>query len=167
MSAPGHLDFYAVVLFVHITAAIVAFGVTFAYPVLDTVFLRRDARSLPAYHEAEIEIGRRIVTPAAIVVLIAGIYLVTDRWSDASSGWWSAALAILVVILGIEHAIRIPTSRRMRDRAALDAREAGSGGTVALSDEYARLGRQRRLFGGLNSLLVVVAVFLMVVKPGV
>lgn len=165
MSAPGHLDFYTVVLFFHILAAIAAFGVTFAYPAIDQVVRTRDPRALPLLHEMQIQIGRRVVTPAAIVVLIAGIYMATDRWGDLSSGWWSGAFAILVVILGIEHAIMIPLARRLRDRAALDAQSSGD--TITLSAEYERLARQRMLFGGVVSLLVVVAVFLMVVKPGV
>jgi len=165
MSAPGHLDFYAIVLFVHVTAAIAAFGVTFAYPLIDAVIRRRDPRSLPLMHELQIQIGRRVVTPAATVVLIAGIYLAVDRWSDLPGGWWHGAFAALIVILGIEHAVMIPLARRMRDRAALDAR--GGGDAVALSDEYEQMARQRLLFGGLVQLLVVVAVFLMVVKPGV
>lgn len=164
MTAPGHLDFYAIVLFVHIVSAIVAFGVTFAYPVIDKVVRTRDPRSLATLHEVQIQVGRRIVTPAAILLLVAGIYMVSDRWSDFSSGWWSAALAIVVVLLGLEHGFLIPNARRMRDRAALDVQ--GSGG-VTLSSEYEQLARQRAIFGGLASLLVVIAVFLMVVKPGV
>jgi uncharacterized membrane protein len=164
MTAPGHLDFYAIVLFLHIVSAIVAFGVTFAYPVIDTVVRTRDPRSLPTFHEAQIQIGRRIVTPAALLLLVAGIYMVSDRWGDFSSGWWSGALAIVVVLLGLEHAVLIPTARRMRDRAALDVQGAGGG---TLSAEYQQLARQRAAFGGIASLLVVVAVFLMVVKPGV
>jgi uncharacterized membrane protein len=165
MSAPGQVDFYAIVLFVHITAAIAAFGVTFAYPLIDQLIRRRDPRSLPLMHELQIQIGRRVITPAATVVLLAGIFMVSDRWSDLSSGWWSGAFAILIVILGIEHAIMTPLARRMRDRAALDAQ--GGGATVTLSAEYEQMARQRMLFGGLLQLLVVVAVFLMVVKPGV
>lgn len=166
MSAPGHLDFYAIVLFVHILGAIAAFGVTFAYPVIDQVIRSRDPRSLPIMHEAQIQIARKVVTPAAVLVLIAGVYMASDRWSDLSSGWWSGAFGILVVIVGLEHAVLVPLARRLRDRAALDAQASG-GGTVTLSAEYEQLARQRMLFGGLVSLLVVVAVFLMVLKPGV
>jgi len=162
MTAPGHVDFYAIVLFLHIVAAIVAFGVTFAYPVIDRVVRTRDMRSLPTYHEAQIQVSRKIVTPAAILVMIAGIYMATDRWSDLSSGWWSGAFAIVIVLLGIEHAVLIPNARRLRDRAALDVQGAGG----ALSAEYDALARQRSIFVGVASLLVVVAVFLMVVKPG-
>lgn len=161
MTAPGHLDFYAIVLFVHIVAAIAAFGVSFAYPIIDGAARKLDPRSLPVFHESQIQIARKLVTPAAVLVLIAGVYMASDRWSDLSSGWWSGAFAILVVILGIDHAVLVPLSRRLRDRAALDAQGGG-----ALSAEYEQLARQRMIFGAVVSLLVVVAVFLMVVKPG-
>jgi uncharacterized membrane protein len=164
MNAPGHVDFYAIVLFLHIVAAIGAFGITFAYPVIDRVVRTRDARSLPTYHEAQIQVSRRVVTPSAVIVLIAGIYMASDKWGDFSSGWWSGALAILVVLLGIEHGFLIPNARRLRDRAALDV-QGGSGG--ALSADYQQLARQRSILVGISSLLVVIAVFLMVVKPGV
>ena len=163
MTAPGHVDFYAIVLFLHIVAAIVAFGVTFAYPVIDGVVRTRDARSLPTYHEAQIQVSRKLVTPAAILLLIAGFYMASsDRWDSFSGGWWGGAFAIVIVLLGIEHAVLIPNARRLRDRAALDVQ--GSGGQ--LSGEYAALARQRAIFVGVSALLVVVAVFLMVVKPG-
>jgi uncharacterized membrane protein len=165
MSAPGHVDFYAIVLFLHIVAAIAAFGVTFAYPIIDAALRRIDPRSLSAYHELQIQITRRLVTPAATLVLIAGLYLAIDRWKDFSSGWWSGALVILIVIVGIEHAVLVPNARQLRDRAALDVQGA-VGATVTLSREYEQRARQRRLFSGIVQLLVVVAVFLMVVKPG-
>lgn len=156
------MSVYEAVLLLHIAAAIVAFGVTFAYPIIDGVARRLDPRSLPTVHEAQIQIARKLVTPAAIVVLLAGGYLVSDdRWSQVSSGWWSGGFAILIVILGIEHAVMIPLERRMRDRAALDAQGGG-----ALSAEYGQLSRQHAIFAGAVSLLVVLAVFLMVVKPG-
>lgn len=161
MTAPGHIDFYAIVLFVHIAAAIVAFGVTFVYPIADGVARKLDPRSLPVLHESQIQIARKLVTPAAVLVLIAGVYMASDRWSDVSSGWWSGAFALLIVILGITHAVMIPLERRLRDRAALDAQGGGT-----LSAEYDGMARQHTLFAGLVSLLVVVAVFLMVVKPG-
>ncbi len=166
MNAPGHVDFYAIVLFIHIVAAIAAFGVTFAYPAIDAALRRIDPRSLPAYHELQIQITQRVITPAAAIVLIAGLYMAIDRWKHVSSGWWSGALVLLIVILGIEHAVLLPNARRLRDRATRDV-EASAGATVTLDAEYEQLARQRQIFGGVVQLIVVVVVFLMVVKPGV
>jgi len=168
MTRPGHVDFYTIILFIHIVAAIAAFGISFAYPLIDKVVHRLDVKSLPAYHELQIQIARRLVTPSAILVFAAGLYLALDRWRHFSSGWYSGAIVIIIIILGIEHALLIPNARRLRDRAALDVRESSGGtATVALSTEYTNLQRQRAMWGGIIQLLVVVAVFLMVVKPGV
>ena len=52
------LLFYEVVLALHIIAVVVAFGVTFAYPIIFTVITRQDPRALPALHRAEHAIER-------------------------------------------------------------------------------------------------------------
>ncbi|MGH2899168.1 MAG: hypothetical protein ACRDMZ_10885, partial [Solirubrobacteraceae bacterium] len=74
--------FYDVVLAIHILAVVVAFGVVFSYPVLDA-FLRRAMKdNLAALHNLHVELARKVVTPAMVVVLVAGIYLATrDPWS--------------------------------------------------------------------------------------
>ncbi|HEY4278348.1 MAG TPA: DUF2269 family protein [Conexibacter sp.] len=169
MTTPGHVDFYAIVLFIHIVAAVIAFGVTFAYPIIDGVARKLDPRSMPSVYEAQMAISRRLTAPAAVVVLVAGIYMATsDRWSNSSSGWWSGALVLLIVIVGLDHGFMVPNARRLRDLAALELQRSGSGSgdTVTFSAEYERLLRQRAAIGAVIWLLVVVALFVMVVKPG-
>src|ERR1044072_6359708 len=87
---PGELDFYAVILFIHIASAVVGFGSMFAFPVIAQAPRRSDLRSLPAWHETQVQIGRKLITPGATLVLVTGIYLAIDRWSD-SAPWVSAA----------------------------------------------------------------------------
>jgi hypothetical protein len=164
MNPPGELDLYSIVLLIHILAAVAAFGVMFVYPLLDQVVRRFNPASLPALHEAQIQIGRRIITPAMIILFLAGLYLALDRWTDLSGAWYSAAGVIIIVLLGLEHAFFVPTARRLRDLAKRDF-EAG-GGTVTLSAEYEALHRRLAMVGGLATLLVLIALFLMVVKPG-
>ena len=53
MSAPDHLDFYTVVLFLHIASAVIAFGATFAFPIIDVTIRRADLRALPVWNEAQ------------------------------------------------------------------------------------------------------------------
>lgn len=165
MSAPGHFDFYAFVLFLHIAAAVVAFGGMFAFPVIDAAVRRADLRALPAWHEAQIQIGRKLITPGAIVVLIAGIYLVSDRWSHGGGAWFGAAAAILVVLLGLLHAYLVPQARRLRDQAKTDL-AAGAAERGAMSAAYEALAAPARIVGMLSGLLVIVALLLMVWKPG-
>jgi uncharacterized membrane protein len=162
MSAPGHLDFYTAVLFFHILSAIVAFGATFAYPLIEAVTRRVDVRALPTWDEVRYQLGMRLITPAAIVLLGTGIYLAADRWKDAGSGWFTAAGIIVVALLGLGHGVLAPTARKMRDQGRADLAD----GRDTLSDTYEALAKRETIFGLLATLLVLVALFLMVVKPG-
>jgi len=77
MNAPGHFDFYTFVLFVHIASAVVAFGATFAYPVIELTLKRVDLRALPGWHEAQ---NHRRVMPigmlSSLLVLTALLLMV-------------------------------------------------------------------------------------------
>ncbi|HXE44402.1 MAG TPA: DUF2269 family protein [Conexibacter sp.] len=166
MNAPGHFDFYTFVLFVHIASAVIAFGATFAYPVIELTLKRVDLRALPGWHEAQNQVGHKLITPGAIVLLASGIYMVsTDRWKGVGGFWFGAAGAIVVVLLGLGHGFFAPNARKRRDqaRADLDASAAERG---SMSDAYEALSRKVMPIGMLSSLLVLTALLLMVSKPG-
>ena len=57
---------YDVVLAVHIMAVVVAFGVTFAYPIMFAVGARSDPRSLPLLHRIEYTIERVLINPGLL-----------------------------------------------------------------------------------------------------
>lgn len=153
---PLAITAYDVVLSVHILAVVVAFGVTFTYPFLDAI-ARRNATELVALHRFQVFLTRRLITPAMVVVLLAGLYLTIDRW-DFGEPWISAAFAILIVLFGLVGAVLAPTERRL---LALAERDAG-----APSGDYVRERRKLAAAGTLASLLVVVAIFVMTAKPG-
>jgi uncharacterized membrane protein len=148
---------YDVVLTAHILAVVVAFGVVFAYPVIDAQVRRAGPADLAALHRLHVVLARRVVTPAMTVVLVAGLYLATDRWS-LGDPWISATFAILLVLFGLTGAVLVPTDQRLAELAERD------GGTP--SADYERELRKASLLGGLALALVVVAIFLMVAKPG-
>ena len=153
--------FYDVVLTVHILAVVIAFGVVFAYPVLDAWFRRAVPGNLVALHQLHLTLGRRVVSPAMVVVLLAGIYLATqDPWSF-DEPWISATLVILFVLFGLMGGILTPADRRLAQLAERDA----STGSEASAD-YERERKKADAVGGLALLLVVLAIFLMVGKPG-
>ena len=152
------ISFYDVVLTVHILAVVIAFGVVFAYPVIDAQVRRASPGDLAALHRLHVVIARRVVTPAMTVVLVAGLYLATrDPWS-LGDPWISATFAILFVLFGLTGAVLVPTDQRLAELAERD------GGTP--SADYEREARKAALFGAIALLLVVVAIFLMVAKPG-
>jgi hypothetical protein len=164
---PGHLDFYAVVLFLHVTSAVIAFGAWFAFPIVDLTIRRVDLRSLPTWNEAQNQIAFKLMTPFATLLLITGIYMVsTDRWDGAGEAWFKASALIIVVLLGLSHGLLAPTARKLRDRAREDL-AAGAAERGRMSDEYARLATRQRVVSALSMLLVLTALLLMVWKPGV
>jgi hypothetical protein len=151
--------FFEVVLAVHIMAVIVAFGVTFAYPIMFSVGARADPRSLPLLHRIEYSIERRLINPGLLVVLLAGIYLASKLhvWSAFYVQWGLAAVVVIGAVVG---AVMIPTAKRAEAIAARDL--AGSDGdAVSFSEEYRALTRRLATVGSLMSLLVLVTVYFM------
>ena len=72
------IGLYEVALTVHILAVVVAFGVLFAYPLIDAQIRRAGPDALPGLHRLHLELATRLITPAMTVVLVAGLYLVAD-----------------------------------------------------------------------------------------
>lgn len=158
---PLAITVFDIVLTVHILAVVLAFGVVFAYPLIDAQIMRAKVVDLAALHRLHVLLARRLITPAMTVVLLAGLYLALDRYS-LGDPWISATFAILIVLFGLTGAVLTPTDVRL---AEIADRDAAAGG--ARSAEYEREARKAALFGSLALLLVVVAIFLMTAKPGV
>lgn len=164
MLAPA-IYFYDVVLSVHIMAVVIAFGVTFAYPILFTYVTREHPRMLPALHGAQDRIGKFLITPAATLALLAGFYLASDR-HYMGKVWVIVPLAILIGLLGLGGAFFAPNERRAAELSARDVAAAGPDGPVTLSPEYQAQAARIAKVGALASLLVLVAIFFMAAKPG-
>jgi hypothetical protein len=155
--------FYEVVLAIHIMAVVVAFGVTFAYPIMFSVGARQDPRSLPLLHRIEYSIERRLINPGLLVVLLAGIYLASKLhvWSAFYVQWGLAAVVVIGAVVG---SVMIPTAKRAEALAARDL--AASDGDETFSDEYRALTRRLATVGSLLSLLVLVTVYFMATHTG-
>lgn len=156
---------YEISLWLHITAAIVGLGATFAEAILFQVALKTDPRNMPLVHRVQRTINQRLANPALLVILITGIYQVADgNWSFGDA-WISATFVIIIVLGGLVGAYFIPTDKRLEQVAADEIAAAGAG-PVRFSQGYLDKLKQEGLVGTLSGLLIVVAVFLMVVKPG-
>ena len=107
-------------------AVVVAFGVTFAYPVFLGVGRRRDPRAMPWFHRMQQQIGRRVVNPGLTVVVIAGIYLATDLhlWSRFFVQWGVGAALVLGALEG---SFMIRYEGRLAELAERDVAAAGEG----------------------------------------
>lgn len=165
MTPPLAITGFEVSLFLHISAAVVGFGSTFAESVMFPVAMKLDARHLPYVHRLQLAINRYLATPALVIVLATGMYQVDEGGFKFGEGWISATFAIVIVLGGLIGAYFVPSDRKLIPLIERDIEAAGSG-EVKLSEEYERRAKMQGIVGALAGVLVIVAIFLMVVKPG-
>jgi uncharacterized membrane protein len=156
---------YDLSLFVHITAVVIGFGATFAESIMFPVAMKLDKRHLPYVHRLQLAINQWFATPALVIVLATGMYQVSEHDFEFGDFWISGSFAILIVIGGLLGAYFIPTDRRLGPMVAQELASAGDR-DIPLSDEYQRASRTEGILGAVTGLLVVVAIYLMVTKPG-
>lgn len=154
---------YEIVMAVHIMAVVVAFGWTFALPVFYVVALKADPRGLPLLHRIEYTVSRVILNPALLVIVGAGIYMASDghHWNEFFVQW---GLAVAIVIGGLVGAILIPAAKRAEEAARADL-TGWDGGEFTPGDAYRSATRRLNVIGSAASLLVLVTILFMVVKP--
>jgi uncharacterized membrane protein len=159
------VDAYNISLFLHISAVVIGFGATYAEAILFPVAMKVDKRHLPYVHRAGMAINQRLATPALLIVLLTGFYQVAEGNWSLGEFWISATLAIVIVIAVINFAYFIPTDRKLLALVTTELAAAGDG-PVTLSDEFNRRSMREGIVGTLVGVLLIVAIFLMVVKPG-
>src|SRR3954470_6570237 len=103
--------FWEVVLALHIAAIVIAFGVTFAYPVMYGVGLSREPRSMPGFHRIQDYVGRLVISPFLALALLAGIYLASKlhQWSTFYVQW---GLVVIIVLGALGGAFFAPRERK-------------------------------------------------------
>lgn len=153
---------YNVVLAIHIMGVVIAFGVTFAYPIMFAIAAKQDPRSLPLMHRIERVIDRALVNGALVIVLGAGLYLAAEGkdFKELFVQWGIGAIVVIGALVG---AVMIPTSKKAQETIERDLAADGGGG--APSEDYGRLARRLGVVGSLLSLLVLATIFVMAVKP--
>ena len=156
---------YEISVSLHITAVMVGFGATFAESLMFPVAMQLSARHLPYVHRLGLAINRFLATPALVLVLATGFYQVGEGDWSFGDFWISATFAIVIVLGGLIGAYFIPTDRRLGPMVEREIAAAGAG-EVVLSDEYQRAAKMEGIVGTVAGVLLIVAVFLMVIKPG-
>lgn len=153
MSPLAAVRFYDVVLWLHITAVVIAFGALFAYPVFLTVNAKAPIASRANFHRLQIAFSKRITGPTIVVVLAAGVYLASDAhlWSKA---WVTIGFILLIVIAGLG-----ATVLRKGEESLIAHSEAGD------ETAYAATLHTVLSWTALTLVLIVVTIFLMAVKP--
>ena len=163
MTAPPATSAYEIVLAVHVMAVVIAFGWTFTLPIVYAVASTRDPRSLPVLHRIEYTVSRVILNPALVVVLGAGIYMASDghHWVEFFVQW---GIGVVLVIGALVGAVLIPAAKRAEDAARADL-EGFSGGEFQPGEAYRVATRRLNVIGSAASLLVLLTILFMVIKP--
>jgi uncharacterized membrane protein len=158
------VEFYDVSVWVHVCAVVVGFGATFAESLTFPLAMKLDKRHLPYVHRLGVAINRYMASPALLLIIITGIYQTADRW-EFGDFWISATFLIAIILGGLNGAYFIPREQRLAQRVE---REIGASpdGEVTLSEDYLRKARTMGMVGALAGILVLLAGFLMVAKPG-
>src|SRR6201991_3744590 len=136
-------------VWIHITAALVGFGATFAEAVTFPVAMKLDKKHLPYVHKLQLFINQRLATPALVVILITGFYQVSEgNWSFGDM-WISATFLIVIVLGGLLGAYFIPTDRRLFDQITKELAETGEPSKAYLADV-----RREGVLGSITGILI-------------
>lgn len=164
MPVPLAVAFYEVVIALHIIAVVVAFGATFAYPVIFAV-AGKYPRSLPVVYRAIHAISQRMINPGLLAILVFGVYLASKLhlWSAFFVQW---GLGVVIVIGAVEGAFLGPREKRLVEVAEADIAAAGPDGEVVQSAEHKALVKTVGGVGALMDLLVILTIYFMVTRTG-
>lgn len=156
---------YQLSVWIHVTAVVVGLGMTFAEAVLFPVAMKLDPRHLPYVHRLQLTINQKVANPALLVIILTGVYQVIDAGWSFGAFWISATFLIVFVIGGLTGGYFIPADRRLEAMITDEIKAAGTG-PFEPSDEYMRRARVEGIVGAVTGVLIVIAIYLMVVKPG-
>jgi uncharacterized membrane protein len=150
-------------VFLHITAAVVGFGSTFAESIVFPVAMKLDKRHLPYVHRLQRTINAYFALPALVVILVTGFYQVDKFDFSLGDAWLSISLGLVALIAVVNLAYFIPEDRKLE---AMVTRDLGPTGAGELSAEYQSRAQREGIAGALTGLALVVIIFMMVTKIG-
>ena len=154
------IEFYDISVFVHVASVVVGFGATFAESIMFPVAMKAGKQHLPYVHRLQLAINQRLAAPALLLIIVTGVYQTSDRW-EFSDFWISATFLIALILGGMNGAYFIPSDRRLAPMVERDLADDGEP-----SQGYLAQARRQGMVGALAGVLVLVAIFLMVTKPG-
>jgi uncharacterized membrane protein len=152
---------YKIGLFLHILAVVLAFGPTFGYAFFFSV-APQYPQATPAILAGVQKVDRYLVNPGMVVLLLAGIYLLTasDGAWDTSDVFVAVGFVAIIALFGLQHGFFQPQTRKAKEIAERDLKIGDT-----LSPEFEVLGQRIGQVGGIAGVIVVVTIFFMTYKP--
>jgi uncharacterized membrane protein len=149
-------QYYNLIKYIHVLAAIVWVGGAFTLQVLAIRASRSDdPADLPRIGAWAEYIGTRLFIPASLILFVAGLIMVVNRW--AFSDLWVSISMLLWILSALTGALYLgPRTKKVGELFAAE-------GPTSVG---ARAGMQRLfLVSRLELISFAIIVFLMVVKP--
>lgn len=160
------IDLERLLVTAHVLAAVIGFGATFAYPVIQLLAEQRAPRHLPFALAAILLISRTVAVPGAAIVGLTGFArALTGPYSFRHDGWLTLSVPLYVGVFAAALLVLTPDLRRAQAEAELMVARAGEGEEPVLSREYRHLAARMRIVGGLVASGVIALVILMVLRP--
>ncbi len=108
------------------------------------------------------EVTRKLASPALLILIITGVYQGVKIPDSMDKPWVGITFVIAIVLGGLQGAYFSPTDKKL---AAMAEKELADGATT-LSEDYQRQAQREGTMGAVAGGLIILAVLLMVVKPG-
>ncbi len=157
------MESYKIQLFLHIGAAIVALGATFAIPVLHAWAERRGVGPTRMALQFSHHMEKVLVIPGAVLVLLLGVGLIFDDatgykddfpwWLGVAIGWFVAAFAVAAFVQKANVDRTLATLDKVEDDGDFPPSYMNAAGRVKIT-------------GAVLAISTIAITFLMVWKPG-
>jgi hypothetical protein len=151
-------------LFLHILAAVIAFGPIFVFPIIGTL-VAQAPQNLRFAVELNHRIETRLVLPLSVTMAVSGSGLI---WTSGISFFQTPFLIVAVVLyllaLGLAFRVLLPTTQKLLQ--IVEHSSASAPGAGAPSAQILTLVRRNQVFGGVTTVLFLVIILLMVIQPG-
>lgn len=155
------MDYFDFLQLIHIGGAIIGLGPTFAYSILGPMAGKAGPNGGLAIMESMAAIEKRLVYPVALLTQpVTGTLMIFEIGYDTdffSREWLVTAIILYAAILYIALFQNSPTLHRMIHLAK---------GEEAPTPEFERLSVKAARLGMAMTIMTVVIIYLMIIKPG-
>ena len=154
------MSYLELLLLFHVGSAIIGFGATFTFAVLGPLAAKTGGPQALGMLKGIVKIEKTLVYPAIVLQPLTGVLLIFELGLDNDffgHYWLWLSIAIYAVAVYIALLQQTPTVEKL-----IEAAESGRADTP----EFAALGKKAATFGPVLTVMLLVIIFLMVIKPG-
>jgi uncharacterized membrane protein len=157
------MDWFPLLLFLHVLGAIAAFGPTFAFPIIGKMSGENPPHANFGTRVSH-AISSRLVYPIGITLPITGALMILVRGIDLSAraNWW---LGIAIVLYVIAYGYSFFFQNKLVTRVIELTSAPPPPGAAGPPPEVPSLVRRIQMGGLVMTVLLLAIIYLMVVKP--